>query len=152
MFTRSYTIYTRLCCWRPRDIATLFQQVYIMFLTETSLWMALPSRPSLSSRFGSQSDWENREPQVPLFQPLLTEILKGDYWGDGTTFRPERFLDCEGRVRRDDHLIPFSIGKRQCLGETLAKVSFLLSIYGVSPKNGRFIFWTHFRDRLFIYC
>ena len=85
-----------------------------------------------------------------MFQPLLTEILKGDYWGDGTTFRPERFLDCEGRVRRDDHLIPFSIGKRQCLGETLAKVSLLLSIYGVSPKNGRFIFWTHFRDRLFI--
>merc|ERR1712226_119674 len=32
-------------------------------------------------------------PAFTLIQPLLTEILKGDYWGDGTTFRPERFLD-----------------------------------------------------------
>ena len=61
-----------------------------------------------------------------LLQPLLTEILKGDYWGDGTTFRPERFLDCEGRVKKDEHLIPFSIGKRQCLGETLAKVNLVI--------------------------
>ena len=58
---------------------------------------------------------------------MLAELLKGDYWGDGTTFRPERFLDGEGRVRRDDHLIPFSIGKRQCLGETLAKVKLYMS-------------------------
>ena len=58
-----------------------------------------------------------------LSQPLFSELLKGEYWGDGKTFRPERFLDEEGQVRRDDHLIPFSIGKRQCLGETLAKVN-----------------------------
>ena len=60
-------------------------------------------------------------------QPLLTEVLKGEYWGDGTTFRPERFLDEDGKVKKDDHLIPFSIGKRQCLGETLAKVKVFVS-------------------------
>lgn len=65
-------------------------------------------------------------PARTLIQPLFSELLKGEYWGDGKTFRPERFLDEEGQVRRDDHLIPFSIGKRQCLGETLAKVELFL--------------------------
>jgi len=65
-------------------------------------------------------------PAHTLISPLLTNLLKGDYWGDGTTFRPQRFLDEDGNVVRDDHLIPFSIGKRQCLGETLAKVELFL--------------------------
>ena len=61
----------------------------------------------------------------------MTEILKGDHWGDGKTFRPERFLDEQGKVRRDEHFIPFSIGKRQCLGETLAKTELFLFFTGL---------------------
>merc|ERR1719430_1655841 len=66
-----------------------------------------------------------------LVWPLMTELLKGSYWGDGTTFRPERFLDSEGKCHKDDHLIPFSIGKRQCLGETLAKAELFLFFSGI---------------------
>ena len=46
-------------------------------------------------------------------------------------FRPERFLDSNGSCKKDDHLIPFSIGKRQCLGETLAKVELFLFFTGL---------------------
>ena len=55
---------------------------------------------------------------------------------DGHRFRPERFLDAAGRVRKDDHLIPFSIGRRQFLGETLAKVELFLFFAGnISIQN-----------------
>ena len=37
--------------------------------------------------------------------------MKGSHWTDGDEFRPERFLDLEGKVIRDEHLIPFSIGE-----------------------------------------
>ncbi|CAL8071159.1 unnamed protein product [Orchesella dallaii] len=43
-------------------------------------------------------------------------------WGDAEKFRPERFLnEDESRVIRSDLLVPFQAGKRQCLGEPLAK-------------------------------
>jgi cytochrome P450 len=33
------------------------------------------------------------------------------YWGDPEVFRPERFLDSQGNVKREEALIPFGIGK-----------------------------------------
>lgn len=70
-------------------------------------------------------------PANTMVNPLFTELLKGEYWGDGTTFRPERFLDECGNVKKDDHFIPFSIGRRQCLGETLAKTELFLFFCGL---------------------
>ena len=61
----------------------------------------------------------------------MAEILKGEHWGDGKSFRPERFLDKHGNVQKDEHLIPFSTGKRQCLGETLAKTELFLFFTGL---------------------
>jgi len=48
-------------------------------------------------------------------------------WGDPENFRPERFLDKDGHViPKPDALMPFSVGKRQCLGESLARDTLFL--------------------------
>lgn len=44
-----------------------------------------------------------------------------DVWGDPETFRPERFLD---EVKKQ--FIPFSVGKRNCIGENLAMMELFL--------------------------
>ncbi|XP_035662563.1 cytochrome P450 2U1-like [Branchiostoma floridae] len=41
---------------------------------------------------------------------------------DPETFNPDRFLDEDGTLVRPEWFIPFSLGRRQCLGEQLAKM------------------------------
>ncbi|EFX62803.1 hypothetical protein DAPPUDRAFT_67675, partial [Daphnia pulex] len=42
-------------------------------------------------------------------------------WEEPETFRPERHLDQEGKLIKNDAYIPFGLGKRVCLGEPLAR-------------------------------
>nr|XP_054771827.1 cytochrome P450 2U1-like [Lytechinus pictus] len=58
-----------------------------------------------------------------------------DLWKNPDEFNPERFLDPETKqVVQREELIPFSIGRRRCMGEQLAKVEL-------------FIFFTHLLHR-----
>lgn len=41
-------------------------------------------------------------------------------------FQPSRFLNNEGIFRNFEHLIPFGIGKRSCLGEALARTELFI--------------------------
>jgi len=70
-------------------------------------------------------------PAGTMIQTMMAEIMKGDHWGDGKVFRPERFLDSDGKVKKDEHFIPFLTGKRQCLGETMAKTELFLFFTGL---------------------
>ncbi|XP_067683808.1 steroid 17-alpha-hydroxylase/17,20 lyase-like [Haliotis asinina] len=55
-----------------------------------------------------------------------------DQWEDANTFKPERFLDADGKMGpKPDSWLPFSAGRRVCLGETVAKPEIHLFFAGI---------------------
>jgi cytochrome P450 len=53
-----------------------------------------------------------------------------DLWSDPEIFNPDRFLEA-GKFVPNENLIPFSVGKRFCLGKNLAEQEFFLFLTGL---------------------
>ncbi len=52
-----------------------------------------------------------------------------DYWPNPEEFRPERFLDSQGKLApKPTSFLPFSAGRRSCVGEVLAKATLMAVI------------------------
>ena len=49
-----------------------------------------------------------------------------EHYNDPKTFNPSRFIDESGKFIKDEQVIPFSIGKRFCLGQSLAEKEFFI--------------------------
>ncbi|XP_043192203.1 cytochrome P450 2J4-like isoform X2 [Amphibalanus amphitrite] len=66
-------------------------------------------------------------PRGTILVSLLRAIHRNPaHFPEPEQFKPERFLDREGRVRPSKALMPFSVGKRSCLGEAMARSELFL--------------------------
>ncbi|XP_044216830.1 cytochrome P450 2K1-like [Thunnus albacares] len=66
-------------------------------------------------------------PKGTAITTILSSVLfDKDEWATPDIFNPEHFLDSEGNFRRRDAFLPFSAGKRVCLGEHLARMELFL--------------------------
>ena len=59
---------------------------------------------------------------------LMAVHMDEKHFPEPEVFRPERFLDEQGHVKPSRALMPFSVGKRSCLGEALARAELFLFV------------------------
>ena len=74
-------------------------------------------------------------PKDTIIMPVTASVMSDpEIWGDPDNFRPDRFLDENGRVSKPEEHIPFLIGPRNCLGESLARMELFLFVSTMIQK------------------
>ncbi|XP_014184970.1 cytochrome P450 2J4 isoform X2 [Haplochromis burtoni] len=82
-------------------------------------------------------------PKGTMIVATLDSVLHDEsMWETPHSFNPQHFLDKDGKFRKRDAFLPFSAGKRVCLGEQLARMELflfftsLLQRFSLSPPAG----------------
>ncbi|XP_062550245.1 probable cytochrome P450 305a1 [Armigeres subalbatus] len=66
-----------------------------------------------------------------IMMSLRTVHMDQEHWGDPENFRPERFIGPDGKITNTERLIPFGLGRRRCLGESLARSCMFTFFVGI---------------------
>ncbi|XP_077972267.1 vitamin D 25-hydroxylase-like [Styela clava] len=75
---------------------------------------------------------------IPKNTPILPNMWSvhydPEYFENPREFRPERFINRDGKFIKSSHVIPFSLGSRHCLGEHLAKMELFIFLTAIVQK------------------
>ncbi|CAG2109497.1 unnamed protein product [Medioppia subpectinata] len=99
--------------------------------TEATFWEVL-RRSNVIALGNTHSTLEDSElcgHRIPAGTHILPNLyainMDPKLWIDPEKFEPQRFLR-NGKVFKPDHFIPFSVGRRMCLGDVLTKMEVFL--------------------------
>lgn len=93
--------------------------------TESTIWETLrtsssPIVPHVSTIDTSIAGYGVQKGTV-IFLNNYELNLGEEYWDEPRAFKPERFVSAEGKIVKPAHFIPFSTGKRTCIGQRLVQ-------------------------------
>ncbi|XP_045197628.2 cytochrome P450 1A1-like [Mercenaria mercenaria] len=71
-----------------------------------------------------------------VFFNLHSVANEKSFWGDPENFRPERFLNDNGKLdaTKSSHVMPFGAGRRRCIGEVLAKMNLFITFTSMMQR------------------
>ncbi|XP_002730828.1 steroid 17-alpha-hydroxylase/17,20 lyase-like [Saccoglossus kowalevskii] len=114
--------------------------IHELMRIRTVVPMSVPHKALVDSSIGGYVIPKDTWVMVNLWAAQMDE----KHWDNPQVFRPERFIDKDGSLKaKQDNFIPFSAGRRVCLGESLAKPEIFLmftSLYqsfAFSPVPGK---------------
>jgi 26-hydroxylase len=122
-----------------RDRLPKFQDIPYLPITESTICevLRIQSIIPLGTTHSNSRDVDLAGFQIPAnthVVPLINSVhMDPTLWNpdnvpelEPTHFNPSRFINNEGKVFKPEYFMPFGVGRRMCLGESLAKMELFL--------------------------